>query len=479
MEHAQTKHQNHLIPEQGEPFHPDYMIDEEGIHEANQILTRRHKQRNRELVGNGIRSAEKGQEKPLNQFRHQAQLDHMKQQLDQHSGYAFHMKQTHLDHRDRVHEAQLDALDPTDFSESGCIALINDTTSTHINCTAVHSVGSKSINVDKNQSQAPNPKQIIQQAQKQPSYIAISQENAQDKHADDVIHVHEKQRRTVNQANYRQEACPRLDNQTVAGDSSRGRVRCSEKEQPEPFSCTIRKRKTKRVLANSNSGLELRRSKRLAKDSPAANNKEHDNNKFFEQQVSQNDQVSAAVMDTESIHRDPVESRAASSTGHMPAAIADSEPSESEPDLYMPSPDQSLSNSPDIDRIINNICPSSPHRHEIPEKGSNESDSLQLITPPPSSHIDMSDPEQFACNYIPEEVRKALGKQKYNSLFEHAMPQESSGDVHVLTDSEEHDEPWIMAHQNVDNSQFYCTSLLLLCVLEINLSYKVIFLGGL
>ncbi|KAF0930629.1 hypothetical protein E2562_033825 [Oryza meyeriana var. granulata] len=438
MGQAQTKRPNQLILEQTEPYHhSDCMIDGEGIHEANEIITRYHKQRNRESIGHGIITAEKRQEKPLNKFRHQAQ--------DQHSSYALCTKKTHLDRRDRVNEAHADAIDPTVFSESGCIALINETNTMRINCTTVLSVGPKPINIDKNHSQAPNPKQIIQ---KQPTYIAISSENAQDKDADGAIHVQEKQRGTVNQANHTQEACTQLDNQIVAGHSSR-RVRCSEKEQSEPFSSTIRKRKMKSLVANSSSGLELRRSKRLAKDSPAAKDKEHDKNKFFELQVSQNDQVSPLVMDTESIHRDLVESQAASSTGHMAAAITDSEPSESEPDdLYEPSPDQGLSNSPDIDRIIN-ICPSSSPRHEIPEKGSDDFDNFQLTTPPHSSRIDMSDPECFARNYIPEEVRKALGKLRSKSLFENVMSQASSGDVHVLTDSEEHDEPWTMAHQNV------------------------------
>lgn len=233
MEQGHTKRPNQL-PEQSDPYRSDYMMDGEGIHGANEIIRRHHKQRNRESVGRGIISAEKTQEKPLNQFRHQAQ--------DQHSSYAFRMKQTHLDHRDRVNEVQADSIDPTVFSESRCIALIDETTATRINCTTVHSVGPKPINVDKNQAQAPNSKRIIQQAQKQPSYIAISQENAQDKHADGVVHVQEKQLRTASQVNHRQETCAQLDNQTVAGDSS-GRIRCPEKEQSEPFSCTIRKRK--------------------------------------------------------------------------------------------------------------------------------------------------------------------------------------------------------------------------------------------
>lgn len=511
VEQVHAKRPNQLISEQAEPDHPDYMIYGEEVPEVNEVIARHNKQRNGYSVGPGIISVEKRQEKPLNQVRHQAQ--------DQCSSYPFHSRQTHLEQPDRVIEAEPHSITSAGFRESGCITPIKETTTTHINCSTGRSIAPQTINVEKRQPQTHN--QITQQAQKQPSCYVIFPEHARAEHADGVIHVQEKQREPVNQANHTEDAYSQLVDETIAGDNNRRRVRCSagpsatgaekrqvqtanetikqvqkqqsdsaihmelenqvihvEKEQSEPFSCRTQKRKKKGLIAASNSGLQLRRSKRLAKDSPAAIDKEPDKNEFLELQASPNGQVSAAAIAIEPIHRETVESPATSSTDHMPAAITDSEPTESEPDeQYAASPAQSLSDSPDIDRIIKNLCPSSSPQHEMPQT-SNKLDKLHLTTPPSSSHLDMSDPEHFACNYVPLEVTKALAKLRSNSLFEHMMSQASSGEacLHDLTDSEG-DNPWMPTRQNLGNLHLYCPSFLLLCVAlwRISLLIKMFF----
>jgi hypothetical protein len=220
------------------------------------------------------------------------------------------------------------------------------------------------------------------------------------------------------------------------------------------------------LAAVSNSGLQLRRSKRLAKDSPASIDYELVQNEFVELPASPGGQASDTVIDNEATHWGTVESRRGTPTSHMQATITNSEPTESDHDEQdAGSPDHSLSESPDIDRIINNICPSPSPRHKVPEPGSNELDSRHLTTLPSHSLLDLSDPEQFACNYIPSEVRKALSDLGSNSLFEHTMSQASSSEAcpRDLTDSEG-DDPSFSSRQNVGNLRLRCPSLMLLCV---------------
>jgi hypothetical protein len=246
---------------------------------------------------------------------------------------------------------------------------------------------------------------------------------------------------------------------------SENQVPCAEKEESKSSSCRILKRKKKGLAAASNSGLQLRRSKRLAKDSPASIDQKHVQNEFLELPASPGGQASDTVIDNEPIHRGTVESQGATPTSHIQATITNSEPPESDHDeQHAASPDQSLSDSPDIDRVINDICPSPSPRQEVPEPSTNELDGHHLSTPP-SSHLDLSDPEQFARNYIPPEVRKALADLGSNSLFEHTMSQASSSEACLrdLTDSEG-DDPSFSTRQNVGNLRLRCPFLMSLCV---------------
>ncbi|KAM0869915.1 hypothetical protein ACQ4PT_040376 [Festuca glaucescens] len=293
--------------------------------------------------------------------------------------------------------------------------------------------------------------------------ILQAQEMSESAHAEDgdgVIHVQEKQQQHVNQANQTEGLCTQVVNENIAGDSNRRGVRCAarcdatEKEESKSSSCRILKRKKKGLAAASNSGLQLRRSKRLAKDSPASIDQKHVQIEFLELPASPGGQASDTVIDNEPIHRGTVESQGGTPTSHIQATITNSEPPESDHDeQHAGSPDQSLSDSPDIDRVINDICPSPSPRQEVPEPSSNELDGHHLSTPP-SSHLDLSDPEQFARNYIPPEVRKALADLGSNSLFEHTMSQASSSEACLrdLSDSEG-DDPSFSTRQNVGTNR--------------------------
>uniref|UniRef100_A0ACD5V2N1 Uncharacterized protein n=1 Tax=Avena sativa TaxID=4498 RepID=A0ACD5V2N1_AVESA len=426
MEQLQAKHPNQLIPEQADLDNSHDTSEGEEIHDVNGIVTRHTKQTNIHSVGPRIVSTEKRHEEPLNHVQHQAQIQ--------------------------------------------C-------STTHINCTTGRSTALQTINIEKRQSLTPN--QIIQQAHKQPVGHVVCTENARTEDGDGVTHVKEKQQQHINKENHTEEVCTQVVNEIIAGDSNKRRVKCTalhnatgaekrkvhdaneaikqvqrqqsdsvipvesenqvicaEKEQPKSSSCRILKQKRKSLTAASNSGLQLRRSKRLAKDSPASTDQEPVQNEFLELPASPGGQASDIVMDNEPIHWRAVESRGGTSTSHTPVTITNSEPTESDPDeQHAGSPDQSLSNSPNIDRVINNICPTPSPRHEVPESSSNGLDS------PPSYSLDLSDPEQFARNYIPPEVRKALASMGSNSLFEHTMSQASS--------DSEGDDPWTSTRQNV------------------------------
>jgi hypothetical protein len=103
-------------------------------------------------------------------------------------------------------------------------------------------------------------------------------------------------------------------------------------------------------------------------------------------------------MDAQLIHRQAVGCQAVSPNGLMPIATTYDRQTESEPDEQSTaSPVQYLSDPPDIDRIINNLCTSSFPSHEIRQTRCNELENLHS-TPIPSSNPDMSDPEQFSSN---------------------------------------------------------------------------------
>ncbi|KQJ84490.1 hypothetical protein BRADI_5g21200v3, partial [Brachypodium distachyon] len=443
-EQVQTKRPNQLIPEQADVCNPDYMVDGEDVHDVNGTITRPSKQKDKHSLGPGLVSAEKRYEEPLNHVRHRAQAQ--------------------------------------------C-------STRHVNWTTGCSTAHEAVNIQKRQPQIPN--QIIHQSQKQSSCYPISTEIAQAEDADGVFHVQERQQQHVNQANHTEELCTQVVNEIIPGESNRRRVRCAarsdvtgsekrkvqeeneaikqvqrqqsdsvihmesenpvirvEKEPANSFGCRALKRKKKGFTAASNSGLELRRSKRLAKDSLPSMDQEPDQNEFLELPASPGGQASDAVIDTEPIHRGSLESQKGTLTIYIPASITYSEPTESDPDEQPAgSPDQSLSDSPEIDRIIKNVCPSPSPRQDMPETSSNKLDSFHLTTPPSCSDLYMCDPEQFACNYVPPVVRNAPAKLRSNSLLEHTISRASSSEacLHDLTDPEG-DDRWIPTSQNIEGT---------------------------
>ncbi|RLM64397.1 uncharacterized protein C2845_PM16G19560 [Panicum miliaceum] len=327
---AQTERPNRLIAEQAESEHPDYTVDREEIHGVNQDTARYKEQRNIYSGGPRIVSAENRHGEPLNQVRHQPQ--------DLPSSHAVRTKQTYQESPDRVTESLQNSANSALFKESGCISHINDTTITDISGRAGSSTCPKTVNLEKRNMQT--PKQITQKPQKQPSCYVTSLEHAQAESANRAIHVQEKQQEPANEANRRENACTRLANETIADNNNRRRTRqliglnatgadknqgqtpnnatqqvwkersdsviCREldnqvtleSKQPGRHRVHIRKRKG---LLSANSGLQLRRSKRLAKDSSAAIDRQ-------------------PVMDTQLIHRQPVGCQAASPNGLMPIA---------------------------------------------------------------------------------------------------------------------------------------------------------------
>ncbi|VAH35844.1 uncharacterized protein LOC119356248 isoform X2 [Triticum dicoccoides] len=435
---VQTNQPNQLIPEQADLDNPGSTIergevhDVSGeVHDVNGIFAKRTSMYS---VGPGIVSPERRHEEPQNHDRHQAQVQ---------------------------------------------------SSTTRINCRTGRSTAPQTVNIEKRQLLTPD--QTIQQAEKQPSCRAICTEKAHAEDADGVIHVQEKQQQRVSQVNHTEELCTQAANEIITRDNNGTRVgyaACSdaafaerrkvheandaikqvqrkqsdstvhmepenevihvEKEHSKSFSCRTPKQKKKGLTAASNPGLQLRRSKRLVKDSPASIDQEPVQNVFLESQEGTSiSHIPATVRVSE-----PTESDSDSLHAGSPEQ---SEPTENDPDWqHAGSPEQSLSDSPDIDRIINNIKPSPPPPCEMHEPSSNKLDSPHLTTPTSNSDLNLSDPEQFARNYIPLEVRKALPALRSNSLFEHTMSQASYGEasLHDLTDSEG-DDPCSPTLQNV------------------------------
>ncbi|KAM3389233.1 hypothetical protein ACQJBY_011402 [Aegilops geniculata] len=437
-EQVQTNHPNQLIPEQADLDNPGSTIergevhDVSGeVHDVNGIFTKRTSMYS---VGPGIVSPERRHEEPQNHERHQAQVQ---------------------------------------------------SSTTRINCRTGRSTAPQTVNIEKRQLLTPD--QTIQQAQKQPSCRAICTEKAHAEDADGVIHVQEKQQQCVSQVNHTEELCTQAADEIITRDSNGTRVgyaACSdaafaerrkvheandlikqvqrqqadsavhmepdnqvihvEKEQSKSFSCRTPKQKKKGLTAVSNPGLQLRRSKRLVKDSPASIDQEPVQNEFLESQEGTSiSHIPATVRVSEPTEND--------SDSQHAGSPEQSEPTESDPDWqHAGSPEQSLSDSPDINRIINNLKPSPSPPCEMHEPSSNKLDSPHLTTPTSNSDLNLSDPEQFARNYIPSEVRKALPELRSNSLFEHTMSQANYGEgsLHDLTDSEG-DDPCSPTLQNV------------------------------
>uniref|UniRef100_A0A453CS37 FORGETTER1 second zinc ribbon domain-containing protein n=1 Tax=Aegilops tauschii subsp. strangulata TaxID=200361 RepID=A0A453CS37_AEGTS len=431
MGQVQTNHPNQLIPEQADLDNPGSTIERGEVHDVSGIFTKRTSMHS---VGPGIVSPERRHEEPQNHDRHQGQVQ---------------------------------------------------SSTTRINCGTGQSAAPQTVNIEKRQLLTPD--QTIQQAQKQPSCRAICTEKAHAEDADGVIHVQEKQQQCVSQVNHTEELCTQAADEIITRDSNGTRVgytACSdaafaerrkvheandpikqvqtqqsdsavhmepenqvihvEKEQSKSFSCRTPKQKKKGLTAASNPGLQLRRSKRLVKDSPASIDQEPVQNEFLESQEGTSiSHIPATVRVSEPTEND--------SDSQHAGSPEQSEPTESDPDWqHAGSPEQSLSDSPDINRIINNLKPSPSPPCEMHEPSSNKLDSPHLTTPTSNSDLNLSDPEQFARNYIPSEVRKALPELRSNSLFEHTMSQANYGEgsLHDLTDSEG-DDPCSPTLQNV------------------------------
>ncbi|XP_034603069.1 uncharacterized protein [Setaria viridis] len=453
---AQTEHPNRLIPEQAESEHPDYTVDEEEVR-VSEDNARYREQRNLYSGGPRIVRAKNRHGEPLNQVRHQAQ--------DLPSSHAVRTRQTYQESPDRVTEALRNSSNPALFRESPCISHINDTTTTDINGTARRSICPKTVNLEKRNMQT--PKQIMQKSQRQLPCNVTSPEHARTESSNRAIHVQEKQQEPGNEANHRENACTRLGDETIADNNNRRITRQlidlnamgAEKRQGLPNDAThqmrkeqsdsvihreldnqvtrveneqpghhrVHTRKRKGLMAASNSGLQLRRSRRLAKVSSAA------------------------------IDRQPV---------------IDDKLTESEPDeQWTASPGQCSPDPSDTDKIINNLSTSSSPLHEIRQTSSNELENLHS-TPIPSSNPnmsnpeyfssnpdmsdpkhfssnpDMSDPEHFAHTYIPMDVRRALAKLSSKSLLHHMMSGPSSGESHLHDSMDSEGQKLQVASQN-------------------------------
>ncbi|CAL5025523.1 unnamed protein product [Urochloa decumbens] len=469
---AQTEHPNRFIPEQAESEHPNGTVDGEEVHGVNEDTARYKEQRNIYSGGPRIVSAENRCGEPLNQVRHQVQ--------DLPSSHAARIKHTYQKSSDRVSEALQNSASSAAFRESGRFSHLNDTTTTDINGTAGRS-HPKSVNLEKRNMQT--PKQIMQKPQQVSCHVTLL-EHAQPESANRAIRVQEKQQEPGNEANHRENARTRLANEAIADKNNRSRTRqlialntmgaekrqgqtpndATQQVQKEQFDSVIRgeldnqvtlveneqpgrhrvhRRKRKGLIAASDSGFQLRRSKRLAKDSSATIDRQ-------------------PVRDTELLLRQTVEHQAASPNGLTPIATIDDEWAESEPDeQWTASPGQHLSDLTHIDRIITNLCTSPSPLQEIRPTSSNELENLHS-TPIPSSNpdisgpehfssnpdmsdpenfssnTDMSDPEHFALTYIPMEVRRALAKLSSKSLLDHMISRPNSGEsyLHDSMDSE-------------------------------------------
>jgi hypothetical protein len=225
-------------------------------------------------------------------------------------------------------------------------------------------------------------------------------------------------------------------------------------------SSQAREKNRKGLMASSNSSLHLRRSKRLAKDSVAVVENEPVENDPVDLQVSSpNCQVSAVAMSSEPIEQEPILHQSPSPNCEVLVSTTDAESVESEHHEHCAfSPHQSMSDPPDIDRIIAGLCPSTSSVHEKPREISSEPDDPDLATTP--SNPDMSDPERFAqhyCQVFPLEVRRALSKKRSNSLLNHLVSEECSDEefVHDFPDAEQARDCQKPSGQNIGNV-YYC-----------------------
>lgn len=453
------------------------MIDGEEVHGVPEDTARYQEQRNIYPGSSRIVCAEKRHGEPISQVRHQAQ--------DLTSSHAIRAKQSYQQNPDRVIGALQNPVNSALFSESGRVVDIDDTTSADINSTVGRSICPRTVSVERRIMQT--AQQIMQKSQKQNSCYLTSLELAQAGSANGTIHVQEKQQEPGNDTSHREEACTQLVNETVAGNDNRGtrhliglsvmglerrqeqttndatqevrrehseslirrktgnQVTHVESEQPGHHRVHTRKRKG--LVAASNSVIQLRRSKRLARDSSAA----------IDRQV---------VMDTELIHRQTVERQAVSPNGLMPTASIDYEQTESEPDEQPAVSPIRSSDLSDTNRIIDNLCNNPLPSTEILQTCSNELENLHIATLPYSNHdmsdgehfssnLDMADAEDFARTYIPLDVRRALAKLDSKSSPHHMTSQQSSGEAYLPDSMDSEGQEVQPASQRKGNLHFY------------------------
>ncbi|CAD6262363.1 unnamed protein product [Miscanthus lutarioriparius] len=392
---AHTEHAGQFISESPESEHPesghpDYTIDGEELHGVPDDTARYQEQRNIYPGSSRIVSAEKRHGEPISQVRHQTQ--------DLTSSHAIRAKQSYQQNPDRVIEALQNPVNSALFSESGISKWDNS-------CS-----GKATKTWKQNKPQRRACAQLVHET------IAGNDNRGRRQLIGlDVMGSERRQEQTTNGAT-----------QEVRREHSESAIRkemgnqVTHVESEQPGSHRVHAGKRKGLVAASNSVLQLRRSKRLAKDSSAATDRQ-------------------LVMDTEVIHRQNVGCQAVSPNGLMPTAIIDAEQTESEPDEQSPVHSSDLS---DTNRIIDNLCNSSLPSPEFLQTCSNESENLHITTLPSpnhdmsdaehfSSNLDMADPEDFVCTYIPLDVKRALAKQDSKSSPHHMTSQQSSGEAYL------------------------------------------------
>ncbi|TKW06476.1 hypothetical protein SEVIR_7G243600v4 [Setaria viridis] len=94
-----------------------------------------------------------------------------------------------------------------------------------------------------------------------------------------------------------------------------------------------------------------------------------------------------------------------------------------------PSPNQNLSEDPEIERNLTDSDPCSPARYRFPHGGSNEWDGVDATTPPALSHGTPQADQFPRTQMCSPETRWALPVACSNSWHDHEIPQESSNGV--------------------------------------------------
>lgn len=238
-----------------------------------------------------------------------------------------------------VEEAELEPIHHASYRGEECLQRTNGTVAKHSKQQSGHLIGPKNINVKKRYAE--RLKQVIQEAEEQPSHYVFHTTQMHVEPQNDRVVWHGNKKigtgaepsssrngqewiMPAEQLIYEEQAQrpPVDETQTVHIEAD------TRKQTP----VRTQKRKKKGLVMASNEGLQLRRSKRLANES-------------------------AAVIDSEPLQFELSEQRAAS-------------------------PYQNLSDLPDIDGVIANLFPGSSPRHEMPQLRSTESENLQLATSP-------------------------------------------------------------------------------------------------